>query len=118
MVGLNGSRIRINFSSSGVTTSYIAGIIRNSYATGTANGDAGADNVGGLVGYADGSTISNSYATGTANGGADADKVGGLVGYAYNRFSSVTLQNSYSLGDVDGGEGDDEVGRLLGAKKD
>ena len=55
--------------------------IQDSYATGSADGGAGDDYVGGLVGVNNG-TISNSNATGSADGGdGDDEGVGGLVGY-------------------------------------
>ena len=48
---------------------YVGGAIISSYATGTANGGADGDNIGGLVGEQNGGSIISSYATGTANGG-------------------------------------------------
>ena len=61
--------------------------------------------VGGLVGYANRSSVTNSYATGSVSG---TDYVGGLVGSAeYN--SSVT--DSYVTGSVSGKE---NIGGLVG----
>ena len=52
-----------------------------SYATGNADGGAGNDRVGGLVGWqGNDSSIIGSYATGVADGGAGNDHVGGLLG--------------------------------------
>ncbi len=52
------------------------GMIDNSYATGHVSGTSG--DVGGLVGYADFGAITNSYATASVTG---VGNVGGLVGY-------------------------------------
>ncbi|MEA3286683.1 MAG: GLUG motif-containing protein, partial [Candidatus Marinimicrobia bacterium] len=63
--------------------------------------------VGGLVGYIrDNSEVSNSYSTGSVTG--SGDYVGGLVGYNYG---NSTVSNSYSTGSV---TGDDFVGGLVG----
>jgi len=71
----------------------------------------GKSNVGGLVGYSNGSSISNSYATGSVDGTIRTINdafVGGLVGYSNG--SSITT--SYAGGIVHG-EGD-SVGGLVG----
>ena len=64
----------------------------------------GYDNVGGLVGYNNGGTITNSYITGIVRGD---DSIGGLVGYN----NGGTITNSYITGIV---RGDDSVGGLVG----
>ncbi len=63
----------------------------------------GNDNVGGLVGYNFGGTISNSYSTGKVNG---SSSVGGLIGYL-----SGAISNSYNTGTVNG---TNNVGGLVG----
>ncbi len=69
-----------------------------SYATGTANGGGGNDDVGALVGLAhDNSVVTASYATGTANGDADDDIVGALVGY-----NGGAITASYATGTANG----------------
>ena len=72
----------------------------------------GSTNVGGLVGYQFGGSITASHATGDADGGdGDYDRVGGLVGYQ----NGGTITASYADGDADGGDGDyDYVGGLVG----
>ena len=77
-------------------------VITNSYATG--NVDATGDNVGGLVGLNNNSSITDAYATGTVTGN---DFTGGLVGE--NTFSTIT--NSYSTGAV---TGNNSTGGLVG----
>ena len=64
----------------------------------------GYDNVGGLVGYNNGGTITNSYITGIVRGD---DSIGGLVGYN----NGGTITNSYITGIV---RGEDSVGGLVG----
>jgi hypothetical protein len=91
------------------------------------------NNVGGIVGQADETTISESLATGTMEANASVgglvgllnfyselhqsyadvsisatDQVGGLVGYAYDRAS---ISNCYAGGDV---QGNSRVGGLIG----
>jgi hypothetical protein len=79
------------------------GTITNSYSTSIVRG---ASYVGGLVGYNNtGSTVSNSYSVGAVNG--TGNNVGGLAGY--NREGMIT--NSHSTGAVNG---TNEVGGLLG----
>ena len=90
------------------------GAIVASYASGTINGGAGADSIGGLVGtFSSNSTIVASYASGTVNGGANgsSESIGGLVG----TFSSnSTIVASYASGTVNGGADNDIVGGLIG----
>jgi hypothetical protein len=64
----------------------------------------GNQDVGGLVGWNNGGTVSNSYATGSIGG---FNVVGGLVG-----DNAGTVSNSYSTGSVAGGN--DSVGGLVG----
>ena len=66
----------------------------------------GNTNVGGLIGYLNGGSVSNSYATGSVR--ATGGRAGGLIGGA--NLASVT--DSYASGNVQGG--DDEVGGLIG----
>ncbi|MCT7468337.1 GLUG motif-containing protein [Aliarcobacter cryaerophilus] len=77
------------------------GRVQNSYSTGTVEGNTQA---GGLVGRSEGSTIENSYSNGSVNGNLH---VGGLVGYQLNG----TISNSYASGNVGG---DSYVGGLVG----
>lgn len=87
LIGFNGSG-----SSSTSTISYC-----NSSATVSGTGIGSRDNIGGLVGINQYSSISNSYSTGSVTGG---DNVGGLVG---NIDWNSTLENCYhTTGDVTG----------------
>ncbi|MFP4655842.1 MAG: PGF-pre-PGF domain-containing protein, partial [Methanohalobium sp.] len=98
----------------------IGGLVGQSY-DGTveksnATGDViagGSDNVGGLVGYNDGdsvtfepvsNTVLESYATGAVEGN---QSVGGLIGTNFND----TVQDTYALGSVDGNT---DIGGLVG----
>ena len=76
-------------------------------------GNAVADNVGGLVGFSNGGSITASYASGsTANGMAgNNDHIGGLVGQNIG-----TITASYATGSmVNGGAGaTDRVGGMVG----
>ena len=85
------------------------GIIVASYASGTVNGGAGTDTIGGLVGQNNSHTTVASYASGAVNGGADDDNVGGLVGQNLNIIIA-----SYASSTVNGGADDDNVGGLVG----
>ena len=90
---------------------HAANIITASCTTGSADGGSGVDNVGGLVGYNSGGTITGGYSTAITNGGGGNDSVGGLVG-RNNNNSSITA--SFATGNADGGEGNDNVGGLVG----
>ena len=69
---------------------------------------SGGNNVGGLVGYLNGSEVSNSFTTGRVRGSGNC--IGGLVGNSLgNGTSSIT--NSYALVDV---TGINDVGGLVG----
>ena len=93
-----------------------SGTITNCYAVDSddstdLSGGASSDNIGGLVGWQNGGTITSSYATGNFNGGNDNDNMGGLVG----RQNGGTITSSYATGDPDGGShGFDYVGGLVG----
>lgn len=90
--------------SSGYTGGLIGALYSSTVSSSFASGDAtGAEYVGGLVGYSDG-TIDQSFATGDANG---SDSIGALVG----ECSSGALTNSYAAG---GAIGSSYVGGLLG----
>jgi len=73
-------------------------------------GAGASSNVGGLVGYHNG-TIENAYVTGTVKG---ADRVGGLVGYATGVTSAPgRIRDSYASVTATG-TGTGEVGGLVG----
>jgi filamentous hemagglutinin family protein len=91
-----------------------AGLINNSYNTGSVTGAAG---TGGLVGSNLSGTLINDYATGNIKGDAGT---GGLLGSSTNTTGSVS--NSYATGMVDGtasqnlvGIGGAGVGGLVGS---
>ena len=87
------------------------GDVSDSYAIGNVVGDvehssAGNDNLGGLVGYQYGGSVSKSMALGNVSG---TTKLGGLVG----RFDGTKISQSYANGNVTGdyyGDPADEVG--------
>jgi filamentous hemagglutinin family protein len=81
--------------------------INKSYATGNVSGLSGSTNVGGLVGWNEG-TVSNSYATGSVSG---TEYVGGLVGI---NDEYATLSNSFATGTVTGSSNTQYVGGLVG----
>ena len=104
----------------GVTNASVSGNIFASILIGTNQGTivacyttgkvAGADRVGGLVGYNVRGTISSSYSTAYVSGGSN---VGGLVGVQLQGSSSVT--NSYSTGRVSRSSGSaTTIGGLMG----
>ena len=64
------------------------GIIINSYSRATVNG---VDNIGGLVGYQNGGSISYSYATGSVTNTGSAGTKGGIIG----TLNAGTVSNSY-----------------------
>ncbi|MHB1564898.1 MAG: GLUG motif-containing protein [Leptospirillum sp.] len=78
------------------------GKVENLGVTGTVDGGTNCE-VGGLVGYNNGGTISYSYATGNVSG---TGSVGGLVG-----CNNGTISYSYATGNVSGSSG---VGGLVG----
>ncbi len=80
--------------------------ISGSYATGSVTGSA--DQVGGLIGWNDGTTIDNAFATGNIQGHVN---VGGFSGYN----ATSTISNVYATGDVTPvGVGSGNVGGLFG----
>ena len=79
------------------------GPVTDSYATGSVTGDD--NNVGGLVGYGEGTTVMGSYATGSVTGKSG---VGGLVGH----MGFGTVMGSYATGSVTGSGS--SVGGLVG----
>jgi len=102
-VGLVGGSISGNTEVGELVGYHSGGTISNSYATGRVTG-ASNNNVGGLVG-ANYGTISNSYATVTVSG--TGTNVGGLVG-----ANVGTISNSYSMGSVSGSS---SLGGLVGS---
>ena len=100
----------------GVTTANAiirnVGLVNNlSDYTGSSNG---VNNVGGLVGFQNGGSITGSYATGNADGGDGTfDLVGGLVG----NQNGGSIRASYATGDANGGAGNfDYVGGLVASQ--
>ena len=96
-----------NFSGSGNNVGMLVGYaegatIMNSSAEGEVT--ASGNNIGGLAGYVSNAHISMSYASGPINGN---DNVGGLIGYG----GSTTILYSYASGSVSGGN---NVGGLAG----
>jgi len=85
-------------------------------------------NIGGLVGYSDGSNIQNSYAMGRINidfaDTTDYQYIGGLVGWLdIDDADNSALSNSFSTGSVDvpdpGYSGSiSDIGGLMGKKSD
>ncbi|MFC4302451.1 S-layer homology domain-containing protein [Cohnella boryungensis] len=74
-------------------------------------GTGASSDVGGLVGYLNGSTLENAYVTGTVKG---ADNVGGMVGYAIGVPSAPgEIRTSYASAQVNG-TGSGYVGGLVG----
>ena len=66
-------------------------------------------NAGGLIGYANGCTVSNCYSTGSVTGSDGGSYVGGLIGNQY----VATVTNCYSTGHV---AGNSYVGGLTGSQ--
>ena len=105
LIGWGSAKVNACHATGSVTGywSYVGGLMgRNSgpvsdcYATGTVTGQGGLyqDEIGGLVGWNFGGTVSNSYATGAVSGD---DLVGGLVGW-----NDGTVVGSYATGQVAG----------------
>ena len=85
---------------------YVQGAdVRNLGLSGALMQVTGSGDVGGLIGYANSSTVSGSYATGSVSG---SRYVGGLLGYA---LSATSVSNSYATGSVSGSR---YVGGLIG----
>ena len=72
----------------------VAGIIQNSFATGTVSSGTGSTRTGGLAGQNNGKVF-DSYATGDVSGGTEG--TGGLVGYNEN---GATIARTYAAGTV------------------
>jgi hypothetical protein len=83
------------------------GTVSNVYASGVVVGFS--DDIGGLIGDNEEGTIENSDSDVGVDGGVDGNRVGGLVGR--NSIGSI-VKNSHADGDV---EGEDNVGGLQGA---
>ncbi|TBV13541.1 GLUG motif-containing protein, partial [Stutzerimonas kirkiae] len=77
-----------------------SGSIDDAYASGSVSSSGSGTNndLGGLVGYNDGGTISNAYATGSVTSSDVNNYLGGLVGY--NNYGTIT--NAYATGSVSG----------------
>ncbi|MBQ9396330.1 MAG: hypothetical protein IJU23_12580, partial [Proteobacteria bacterium] len=69
-------------------------ILENTYATGNVSGYW---NIGGLIGFEDGSTIKNCMATGNATG---YGSVGGIIGAILNTSGNSTITNSLGTGNA------------------
>jgi hypothetical protein len=80
-----------------------AGLITQSFSTGSVNGQSIA---GGLVGSLNGGAISDAYSSSAVNGGIYA---GGLVGFSQ---TASTVINTYASGTVSGGSSG--IGGLIG----
>ena len=96
----------------GILAGANAGSIIACSSSGTADGLAGDDTIGGLTGRDINSDtyFAASYSTANVNGGAGNDIVGGLVG----QMVYGTVAASYATGAADGGAGNDYVGGLVG----
>ncbi len=133
LVGDNGGTGTIEYSQSAVNVTdndtsgvfaYVGGLtganyhtILSSSATGGVLETAGSDSdIGGLVGWNNGGSVTLSFATGnvTTNSNGDFDDVGGLVGRSgYGAGSAIS--DSYASGNVNGGGFSASVGGLVGA---
>jgi filamentous hemagglutinin family protein len=89
---------------------YNQGTVSNSYATGNVSGGSDSVAVGGLVGLNSYGTVTHSYATGSVSGPNGSSDIGGLVGDNYRG----TVSNSYATGNVSGGSDSGAVGGLVG----
>ncbi len=92
-VGIIDSNIQGYQEVGGVVGQADSSTITNCYNTGSVSGDSSA--VGGVVGCASSSTITNCYNTGSVSGSSTA---GGVVGYAYES----DIANCYNTGSVSG----------------
>ena len=92
----------IGFAQVGALVGHNAGIVNNSYSSGSVTGE---ERVGGLVGWNQ-ATLSNSYSRGSVTG---SSAVGGLTGD--NWYYRGIVSNSYSAGSVTGSR---RVGGLVG----
>nr|OZC19779.1 heme/hemopexin-binding protein precursor [Sporomusa silvacetica DSM 10669] len=102
LVGVNGG----NTTSTSIS-SYISGLIANSYSgsitdcysTGQVTGNGGGNLIGGLVGLNDGtggnSTITNCYSISKVTGSGSSNIIGGFVGSNDGTSSTAVITNSY-----------------------
>ena len=100
-LGLTGGSVSGATDVGGLVGFDYGGTVSSSYATGSVK--SAGNWIGGLVGYSFRGTVSDSYATGSVSG---ANYVGGLVGYNHG-----TVSNGYSTGRVSGAN---YVGGLVG----
>lgn len=109
-VGLTNVNITGNKNVGGLVGYNVGGTISNSYSTGTV---IGYYTLGGLVGNNNAGRITNSYSDSRVSGIAGSvnnDYLGGLVGYNYDG----NITNSYSTGNVTGSASSYGVGGLVG----
>jgi hypothetical protein len=113
-IGLVGGATAGAAGTGGLVGNNDAGLINNSYNTGSVTGAAG---TGGLVGSNLSGTLINDYATGNIKGNAGT---GGLLGSS--TYTNGSVSNSYATGIVDGtgsqnlvGKGGAGVGGLVGS---
>ena len=87
-------------------------VVTRSFATGSVRGDANSIDLGGLIGYNNGVSVSDSYATGAVVGG---DQLGGLFG-----TNIAVATNVYATGFVGPAAGATpmEMGALVGENDD
>ncbi len=112
LVGVNNAAVS-NSSSSGTVTgnTYVGGLLgitsantSGSSSAGVVNSTGSGADMGGLVGYAQGGTLSTSSSSAAVTGSGNG--IGGLVG-----FNGGTVETSYATGAVGGAS---EVGGLVG----
>jgi uncharacterized repeat protein (TIGR02543 family) len=125
LVGVNWYATVINcyYTTGTVTGSYngVGGLVggaegctvSDSYSTGSVIGSSGSSSVGGLVGGMNDSIVSNSYAAGTVTSGAGGEGSGGLVG---RMQINASVSNCYATGTVTGGTGGNFTGGLVGGQ--
>lgn len=90
---------------------YNEGSINKCYSLGTV---FDASVTGGFVGHNYRGNISNCYSRGDVNAGNGAVRVGGLVGYNETYGMSAKIFHCYSTGDVNAGTGSTYVGGMVG----
>ena len=74
----------------------------------------GGANVGGVVGYVQGSTVTNCYNTGAVTGNGRESCVGGIVGCVYDRGGTSEVTNCYNTGNITGNDSSGYVGGIVG----
>jgi len=82
--------------------------VTRSFAIGAVLANDGGDQVGGLIGYMDGTTVSNSYAQGSVSGDG---QVGGLIGDLGT--AGASFSNNYATGAITG----TSTGGLIGLNR-